>query len=61
MQQLPTVMSGVGAHHQNAVSERSIGTVVPSARTMLLHVTIYWPEVSDIMLWPFALQYVIDL
>jgi hypothetical protein len=59
--QLPTSMSGVGAHHQNAVAERSIGTVVRSARTMLLHAAIYWPEVSDLMLWPFALQYAVDI
>eukprot|EP00957_Ditylum_brightwellii_P196184 14948045-Ditylum_brightwellii.AAC.1 len=44
MQQLPTEMSGVGAHHQNAVSEQSVGTVARSARTMLLHATFYWPE-----------------
>eukprot|EP00957_Ditylum_brightwellii_P185981 14159401-Ditylum_brightwellii.AAC.1 len=61
MQQLPTEMSGVGAHHQNSVSEQSIGTVVCSARTMILHATIYWPDVSDIMLWPFALQYAVHL
>eukprot|EP00957_Ditylum_brightwellii_P083621 6356454-Ditylum_brightwellii.AAC.1 len=54
-------MSGVGAHHQNAVAERAIGTVTCAACTMLLHATIYWPEVSDLMLWPFALQYAVDM
>eukprot|EP00957_Ditylum_brightwellii_P043534 3300565-Ditylum_brightwellii.AAC.1 len=28
MNQLPTSMSGVGAHHQNAIAEQTIGTVV---------------------------------
>eukprot|EP00957_Ditylum_brightwellii_P033617 2549015-Ditylum_brightwellii.AAC.1 len=42
--QLSTSMSGVGAHHQNAAAEQSIGTVVRSARTMLLHATIYGPK-----------------
>eukprot|EP00957_Ditylum_brightwellii_P061419 4662046-Ditylum_brightwellii.AAC.2 len=28
---------------------------------MLLHVSIYCPEVSDLMLWIFALQYTVDL
>eukprot|EP00957_Ditylum_brightwellii_P128075 9768066-Ditylum_brightwellii.AAC.1 len=46
--QEPTEMSGVGDHHQNAIAERAIGTVVRSARTMLLHAAIYWPDVSDL-------------
>eukprot|EP00957_Ditylum_brightwellii_P127137 9693130-Ditylum_brightwellii.AAC.1 len=49
MQQLPTEMSCVGAHRQIVVSEKSIGTVVRSARTMILHATIYWPE--GLLLW----------
>eukprot|EP00957_Ditylum_brightwellii_P113825 8678064-Ditylum_brightwellii.AAC.1 len=59
--QLPTSMGGVGAHHQNAVAEQSIGTIVRSARTMLLHATIYWPKVFDLMFWPFALQYAVGI
>ena len=31
------IFSGVGAHGQNGVAERDIGTVVNSARTMMLH------------------------
>eukprot|EP00957_Ditylum_brightwellii_P203463 15334707-Ditylum_brightwellii.AAC.2 len=61
MGQQPTEMSGVGAHHQNAVAENAIGTVVHSAHTMLLHAVIYWPDQTDLLLWPFALQYVADL
>ena len=29
--------SGIGAHHQNGVTERSTGTVTRKARTQLLH------------------------
>ena len=53
--------SGVGAHHQNGVAERAIRTVVESARTMMLHVAIHWPEQSDLCLWPFALSYAVFL
>ena len=35
--------SGVGAHHQNGVAERTIKTISSWARTMLLHATIHWP------------------
>eukprot|EP00957_Ditylum_brightwellii_P161173 12272109-Ditylum_brightwellii.AAC.1 len=61
MRQQPTKMNGVGAHHQNTVAERAIGTVVRSARTILLHAAIYWPDKADLLLWPFALQYAADL
>eukprot|EP00957_Ditylum_brightwellii_P081334 6186944-Ditylum_brightwellii.AAC.1 len=54
-------IKGVGAHYQNAFAERAIGTVVWSARTMLLHTVIYWPEASYLMLRPFALQHAVDL
>ena len=33
--------SGVGAHHQNGVAERAIGTVQAMARAMLLHVRLH--------------------
>ena len=48
--------SGVGAHHQNGVAERSIATVTKWARTMLLHMVLLWPDQADISLWPFALE-----
>ena len=47
---------GVGAHHQNGVAERVIQTVVTSARTMMLHQALLWPEYFDMRLWPFALD-----
>eukprot|EP00957_Ditylum_brightwellii_P167487 12749611-Ditylum_brightwellii.AAC.1 len=54
-------MSGVGVHHQNTVAEQAIRTVTHAACTMLLHATIYWSEVSDLMLRPFELQYAVDI
>jgi hypothetical protein len=51
--------SGVGAHHQNAVSERAIKQVTYWARTMMLHAIIMWPETADLKLWPFAMQHAI--
>eukprot|EP00957_Ditylum_brightwellii_P086595 6588831-Ditylum_brightwellii.AAC.1 len=54
-------MSDFGAHHQNAVAEYAIGSVVHSACTMLLHAAIYWPDKTDFLCWPFALQYAADL
>jgi hypothetical protein len=50
-------VSGVGAHHQNAVAERAIQTVTSMARAMLLHLKIHWPDEYNTRLWPFALQY----
>jgi hypothetical protein len=50
-------LSGSGAHHQNALAERAIGTVTASARAMLLHVQIHWPDQYDTRLWPLALDY----
>jgi hypothetical protein len=52
-------LSGVGAHHQNGVAERSIKTVTSLARAMLLHMALHWPERADLTLWPFALNYAI--
>eukprot|EP00957_Ditylum_brightwellii_P137553 10486471-Ditylum_brightwellii.AAC.1 len=54
-------MSDAGAYHQNAIAECTIGTITCSAHTMLLHSAIYWPEASDLMLWPFAMQHAVDL
>jgi hypothetical protein len=53
--------SGVGAHHQNGVAERSIRTVTEWARTMLLHAMLHWPDEVSLDLWPFALDHAIYL
>ena len=51
---------GVGAHHQNALAERKIKEVCYGGRTVLLHAKRRWPNVISTILWPFALQSVVD-
>ena len=48
--------AGVGAHHHNAVAERSIRTIMSIARTMMLHSAIHWPEAASATLWPMAVN-----
>ena len=50
-------LSGVGAHHQNAVAERAIGTSVSMARTMMIHAKLRWPKVVTPDLWPMAIKH----
>ena len=50
-------LSGSGAHHQNPLAERYIGVVCASARAMLMHLQIHWPDQYDTRLWPLALDY----
>ena len=49
--------SGVGAKWQNGVAEAAIGLAVSRARTMMLHVSLHWPDVDDETLWPLALSH----
>jgi hypothetical protein len=51
--------SGVGAHHQNGIAERSIKTISYLARAMLIHSALRWPAKHDIELWPFALDHAV--
>ena len=53
--------SGVGAHHQNGVTECTIKTISSWARTMLLHTTIHWPEQNHLTLWAYAFEHAIFL
>jgi hypothetical protein len=53
--------SGSGTHHQNGVAERAIRTIVESARTMLLHAMVHWPEATSVDLWPLAFDYAVML
>jgi hypothetical protein len=53
--------SGVGAHHQNGVAERAIRTITESARTMILHAAIHWPDSVTLDLWPMAMDYAVYL
>jgi hypothetical protein len=45
-------LSGVGAHHQNGVTERAIKTTMERACTLMLHAAIHWPDVRDEQLCP---------
>jgi hypothetical protein len=49
--------SGPGAHHQNGIAERSIGTVFSIARTMMIHAAIQWQAVIEPLLWPMSTLY----
>ena len=49
--------SGVGAHFQNGVAERSIKQVVETARAMMLHASLHWPDAFQEDLWPFAMDH----
>ena len=51
---------GVGAHHQNAIAEAKIKEVSYGARTILLHAKRKWSTVIDTVLWPFAVQCVVE-
>ena len=48
--------SGAGSHHQNGRAERGIRTIMGSARTMLLHTALHWPDVADATLWPMSVR-----
>ena len=50
---------GVGAHHQNAVAERCIGTISRMARANLIHLMIHWPERCNLNLWALAMDYAV--
>ena len=53
--------AGVGAHHHNGQAERAIQTIMSIARTMMIHSTLHWPEMSDTSLWLMAVQHVVYL
>ena len=51
-------ISGIGTHHQND-SERQIQTIFNMSCAMLFHFALYWPQVAETNLWPFAVDYTI--
>ena len=48
--------SGVGAHHQNDISEIAVGTVTRKARTQLKHAQLRWSEQTPTGVWPMSLH-----
>ena len=44
----------VGAHHQNGIIERKIGTMSSATRILLMHAMRNWPEMISNVLWPYA-------
>jgi hypothetical protein len=53
--------SGVGGHHQNGVAENCIKTTVRTARTMMIHSALRWPEHNERDLWPLAFSHAAHL
>jgi hypothetical protein len=51
--------AGTGAHHHNALAERTIGTIMAISRTMLMHGATHWPDVIESSLWPMAVSHAI--
>ena len=47
---------GVGAHHQNGITENTIKQLTLISRTLLVHAQGLWPEYITTMLWPYALK-----
>ena len=47
---------GVGAHHQNGITENAIKQLTLVSRTLLVHAQSHWPEYISTMFWPFALK-----
>ena len=51
----------MGVHHQNGVTEQAIRTVQAMSQAMLLHVWLHCPDEFNPTLWPFALNYTVEI
>jgi hypothetical protein len=47
---------GVGAHHQNGITEKRIGDLQRRATTLLLHAQRRWPDAINTHLWTYAIR-----
>ena len=50
------IFCGVGAHHQNGITERVIKELTLTSQTLLVHAQNNWPEYILTMLWQFSLK-----
>lgn len=48
---------GVGAHHQDELTERKIWTILNMARVVMLHASIRWPEMLNPLISPLEADY----
>ncbi|CAJ1935829.1 unnamed protein product [Cylindrotheca closterium] len=53
--------AGVGQHHANGIVEKAIQDIQSTARTLLVHLAIRWPEQADLALWPMAIDHAVFL
>ncbi len=51
----------VNAQFQNSLAERAIRDITKGGRKQLLHAMARWPQVVDLVLWPYALRYAVHI
>jgi hypothetical protein len=56
-----TRFAGVGGHHQNGIAERSIQTIMSTARAMMIHSSLHWTDLEMTQLWPMAVKHAVYL